>query len=92
MKQHPALRDSLRRIDQPSNQGLRARVRAAAGELPNARQRAILVRCDLNKEPHKSVAAQLGLSMRQFYRERLAMIGVPAGCVEALRGKARCCL
>jgi hypothetical protein len=38
------------------------------------RQHAILTRCDLNGEPHKQVAADCGLSMRQFYRERRTMI------------------
>jgi hypothetical protein len=38
------------------------------------RQHAILTRCDLNGEPHKVVAAECGLSMRQFYRERSTMI------------------
>ncbi|MGZ3497796.1 MAG: hypothetical protein ACXWNZ_03020 [Vulcanimicrobiaceae bacterium] len=38
--------------------------------LHNARQRSIVVRCDLGEEVHKSVAADFGLSLRQFYRER----------------------
>ena len=38
------------------------------------RQHQILLRCDLAGEPHKLVAADLGLSMRQFYRERQVMI------------------
>ncbi len=34
------------------------------------RQHQILVRCDLGSEPHEQVASELGLSRRQFYRER----------------------
>ncbi|HEY1738308.1 MAG TPA: hypothetical protein VGI86_06350 [Acidimicrobiia bacterium] len=34
------------------------------------RQRAIVERCDLLVEPHAKVAADLGLSRREFYRER----------------------
>jgi tetratricopeptide (TPR) repeat protein len=34
------------------------------------RQRAIVERCDLLGEPHSAVATSLGLSRRQFYRER----------------------
>jgi tetratricopeptide (TPR) repeat protein len=34
------------------------------------RQYQILVRCDLGREPHAVVAADLALSRRQFYRER----------------------
>jgi hypothetical protein len=34
------------------------------------RQYQILVRCDLESEPHETVAADLALSRRQFYRER----------------------
>jgi hypothetical protein len=34
------------------------------------RQYQILVRCDLKSEPHETVAADLALSRRQFYRER----------------------
>jgi tetratricopeptide (TPR) repeat protein len=34
------------------------------------RQYRILVRCDLGREPHAIVAAELALSRRQFYRER----------------------
>jgi tetratricopeptide (TPR) repeat protein len=35
------------------------------------RQYEIVVRCDLGSELHRVVAAELGLSRRQFYRERL---------------------
>jgi hypothetical protein len=34
------------------------------------RHQEILVRCDLHHEAHKSVAAALGISRREFYRER----------------------
>jgi hypothetical protein len=36
----------------------------------NLRQYTILLRCDLERVPHKQVAAALGLSRRQFYRDR----------------------
>jgi hypothetical protein len=35
-----------------------------------ARQRAIVTRCDLRGEKHAAVAADLGVSLREFYRER----------------------
>jgi tetratricopeptide (TPR) repeat protein len=35
-----------------------------------ARQRAIITRCDLRGEKHAAVAADLGVSLREFYRER----------------------
>ena len=38
------------------------------------RQRTIISHCDLGGEPHKNVAAALGISMRQFYRERTAAL------------------
>jgi hypothetical protein len=38
------------------------------------RQYAILLRCDLERAPHKQVAAALGLSRRQFYRDRRAAL------------------
>lgn len=63
---------------------VRRLLRAAAGDLlareggpaevRALRQHVILTRCDLMGEPHKRVAAECGLSMRQFYRERRAMI------------------
>ncbi len=43
------------------------------GQAAALRRHAILTRCDLSGESHKSVAAELGLSMRQFYRERREM-------------------
>ncbi|HKU67936.1 MAG TPA: hypothetical protein VJP85_09170 [Candidatus Baltobacteraceae bacterium] len=39
------------------------------------RQYEIVVRCDLGSELHRVVAAELGLSHRQFYRERLRACG-----------------
>lgn len=38
------------------------------------RQIEILRRCDLQREPHAAVAADLGISRRQFYRERSAIV------------------
>jgi tetratricopeptide (TPR) repeat protein len=47
---------------------VRALVRAA---MPAGSRAAVIVeRCDIEGLPHKLVAAQLGLSMRHFYRER----------------------
>jgi tetratricopeptide (TPR) repeat protein len=48
---------------------LRALVQAAADELP-PRSRAIIARCDLAGELHATVARDLGISERHFYRER----------------------
>lgn len=39
------------------------------GKVECARHREIAVRCDLGGEAHKRVAADLGISIRQFYRE-----------------------
>ncbi|HEX8806215.1 MAG TPA: hypothetical protein VF741_04660 [Candidatus Aquilonibacter sp.] len=39
-----------------------------------ARQYTILLRCDIERAPHKDVAATLGLSRRQFYRDRRAAL------------------
>ena len=39
------------------------------------RQRTIIERCDLRREPHALVAADLGLSRREFYRERKRACG-----------------
>ncbi len=38
--------------------------------LHTRRHHQILTRCDIHGESHKAVAADLGLSLRQFYRER----------------------
>lgn len=35
-----------------------------------ARQRTIVTRCDLNGEKHAAVAREMGISLREFYRER----------------------
>lgn len=53
---------------------LRSTLRMLALQL-GEREQAILLRCDLGGRPHKKVAFELGLSMRQFYRERAAMTG-----------------
>ena len=73
-----------RRNSRRTMASIRGLVRAAANDLlareggPSAadamRQHEILMRCDLLGEPHKRVASELGLSMRQFYRERHTMI------------------
>ncbi|MGA8535683.1 MAG: hypothetical protein WB615_16360 [Candidatus Tumulicola sp.] len=46
------------------NTGLNAR------NVHYARQRAIVTRCDLRGEKHAAVAVDLGVSLREFYRER----------------------
>ena len=84
--------DSPRTAREDARQALasvRRLLRAAAGDLlareggpaeaHALRQHVILTRCDLMGEPHKLVAASCGLSMRQFYRERSAMIARLAG-------------
>jgi tetratricopeptide (TPR) repeat protein len=48
---------------------LRARVLRAVETLEAVRQE-IVVRCDLHGELHKNAISELGLSRRQFYRER----------------------
>lgn len=56
----------------PSLQSLsaaRATVAQALAELPE-RWRTIIVRCDLGGELHTTVAADLGISKRHFYRQR----------------------
>jgi len=51
------------------------------------RQHAILIRCDLGHELHAKVAADLGLSMSQFYRERRsARAWVAAHLAQSLGG------
>ena len=42
----------------------------------------ILVRCDLHAEPHKLAVAGLGLSRRQFYRERREALLALAAAIE----------
>lgn len=56
---------------------LRATILAAVASLAEGnanphfrRQRAIVARCDLTGEKHTAVAAGLGISLREFYRER----------------------
>jgi hypothetical protein len=60
---------------------IRELLRLAANDLVDGsadtagrRRRDILLSCDLAGKPHKGVAAELGLSMRQFYRERQSLI------------------
>jgi hypothetical protein len=64
---------SVRRLLRSAASDLLARGGGPAAE-GAMREHQILMRCDLNGEPHKRVAADLGLSMRQFYRERSMMI------------------
>jgi tetratricopeptide (TPR) repeat protein len=42
----------------------------AASSLHGSRQRAIMERCDVRREKHSAVAVDLGISLREFYRER----------------------
>jgi hypothetical protein len=42
----------------------------AAPTLHGSRQRSIVERCDIRREKCSVVAADLGISLRQFYRER----------------------
>lgn len=42
----------------------------AASSLRGSRQRSIMERCDLRHEIHSAVAVDLGISLREFYRER----------------------
>jgi tetratricopeptide (TPR) repeat protein len=42
----------------------------AASALHGSRQRAIMERCDVRREKHSAVAVDLGISLREFYRER----------------------
>ena len=44
---------------------------------------AIVARCDLGGEPHKSVACDLGISLRQFYRDRNEACARLASALEA---------
>lgn len=71
---------------------IRRIVKSAADELKTGasgsdaahrhRQHQILVRCDLGGEPHKQVALDLGISLRQFYRERRSVRVWLAGFIE----------
>jgi hypothetical protein len=51
----------------------RSEFETALGRLPS-RQRSLLRRTEIDRAPHKVVAAELKLSMRQFYRERAAAV------------------
>ena len=63
-----------------SHSDLRATIAAICEELTHSnsssqderllRRKQIVLRCDLGREGHDQVARDLGLSMRQFYRER----------------------
>jgi tetratricopeptide (TPR) repeat protein len=78
---HGEVSDLLRKLDRPhllaGHRLLEGRVTThprqvveeALALLPD-RFRTILTRCDLAKERHAAVAAQLGISERHFYRER----------------------
>lgn len=68
---NPLLRAQLNGTLTPA--AVRDLIEALAAGLPE-RERAIVLRCDLEREPHKTVAQSLGLSMRQFYRDRSTMI------------------
>lgn len=46
------------------------------GKTPNNRRARILVRCDLQGESRKRVAAEMGLSLRQLYRDRRHALGM----------------
>jgi len=48
--------------------------RDSAASERRGRQHAILLRCDVQRAPHEEVAAALGLSRRQFYRDRRAAL------------------
>jgi len=68
---NPLLRAQLNGTPTPA--AVRDLIEALAAGIPE-RERAIVLRCDLERQPHKTVARDLGLSMRQFYRDRGAMI------------------
>jgi tetratricopeptide (TPR) repeat protein len=76
---HPG--DGLRDVDERS-------LERAIGELPD-RWRAIVVRCDLDRELHQTVAADLGISKRHFYRERNKALAFLSECLCASRSPAR---
>ena len=62
-------------------------VEEALAVLPD-RSRTILARCDLAKERHAAVAAQLGISERHFYRERRKAILALSEALAALPRRA----
>lgn len=54
------------------------------------RRRQIVIRCDLGRQPHAHVARDLGLSMRQFYRERSEICEqVAVALLQTIRSNAR---
>ncbi|HTU82509.1 MAG TPA: tetratricopeptide repeat protein [Candidatus Acidoferrales bacterium] len=62
-------------------------VEEAVEQLP-PRFRTIVTRCDLAKERHAAVAAQLGISERHFYRERRKAILALGEALESLTRRA----
>ncbi|HKU81670.1 MAG TPA: hypothetical protein VJP76_05825 [Candidatus Tumulicola sp.] len=65
--------DAMTRLRAALSAALESAFVRGAGEQASARatrQRAIVERCDLHGESHAAVAADLGLSRREFYRER----------------------
>jgi hypothetical protein len=55
--------------DDPSGRAVFDALRRLREEPRGERLHAIVTRCDLANEPHKSVAADLAISRRQFYRD-----------------------
>ncbi len=62
----------VRELVRAAAEALRARYEDGVAAIHCERQHTILIRCDLRHEPHQIVAADLGLSLSQFYRERRA--------------------
>src|SRR5579863_2814897 len=70
LRRNPLARDEfVSRSSDAAQRAIAARVDAAL-PLHNARQVAILLRVDAERHDPRRVATDLGLSMRQFYRER----------------------
>jgi Homeodomain-like domain len=67
--------------------------RTLRGATQRSRQAAILLRYEIKGEPRESVAADLGISRRQFYRERERALGVYAALlsdrIQADRSKSQ---
>ena len=62
--------ERVRRMVRAAAEALRHNDQGVPTEIHAERQYTILLRCDLGHEPHANVAADLGLSLRHFYRER----------------------
>jgi tetratricopeptide (TPR) repeat protein len=60
----------VRKLVRAAAEALRHSGRDDTRQFRAERQYAILLRCDLGRELHAKVAADLSLSLRQFYRER----------------------